>query len=174
MRKIDLFTKKIDNFGLWFFWISGGILVFLALIMNIEVIIRYFLLGIIDIDWKTTMEFVFETPIITQICLAVLPVAYVLKEESHVSIELITERLSVKTRYNLLKISSAISAVYCGFLVYPFYMCVKNSYLVGERTITLGVPIFLLKAVIVLGFALFSIQFVARTCKYHTLGKGGA
>jgi TRAP-type C4-dicarboxylate transport system permease small subunit len=138
----------------------------LMLIMGVmfyEVIARYV--------FNSPTRFALEFAIYFQILLTASAAPYILQLEGHVSIGLVTERMSAKTRNWFLSITSIVGALYCGFLSVQMWKTAAWTLRVGTASETMGVPLAPLQFALFGGLVLLSLQFVARSYKYYQLTK---
>ena len=139
--------------------LAGILLIFSMLSISIAVASRY-LIGR-PIGW------VIEISEYILLYMTFLVAAWVLKEEAHVKMDLVINRLSPKTRSLMNLITSGISAIVCFVL---FWHGVRVTWeLLQTRYFTptiLELPKFIIVAIIFIGSLLLFIQFLNRTFVY--------
>ncbi len=98
---------------------------------------------------------------------------YVLQVGGHIRMQLLTDHVSQKVRWWLFLASSVIGIFICVTMAYYAWQMAIASLRMGAMTSMIGYPVFFLKIMVVIGFALISIQFIAETFKYGQMLKGG-
>ncbi|MFC1951785.1 TRAP transporter small permease [Chloroflexota bacterium] len=136
------------------------LLVFLMLSISYEVVVRYFLgsstYGLLEI-WEYALLYV-----------TFLAVAWLLKGEGHVSVDVVLKLLKPRVQVILNIITSSISAIACLGLAWYGALVVWESAQAGTRIIEgeLYPPEFLIVMIIPIGSFLLFIQFLRRTYGY--------
>ncbi len=153
-------AAKIDWLAEATGWVGAALVIALTGLMGWEVFMRYVL--------NNPTQFSFDVSQMLQVYLATLAVNYVLKEERHITVELVLERLPPRWVNRLNVVTSLISVLYCGVMVYLSWLMAMASLRMGERTMVLEAPVFPLKLAIAVGFALFGLQFLSRAYKFAT------
>ena len=131
----------------------------LLFITTREVVMRY--------GFNSPSSWALEVLMGIQLFYGYLCAGYVLKEEEHIRIRVLIDHVSPKTRWRILTITSIMGAIFCGIMAHSSWLMVEASFRLGERTALLGFPIFWLKMILVIGFILFSLQFIANIHKYY-------
>ena len=160
-------TMKFLKFlGVVFDWaldvsafLSGMLLLFLTLLVCVAVALRYFFHN--PIGWST------EISQYTFVFLGNLAIAWVLRREKHVKMDVLINSFEKRKRAIVDTITSALSTVTC-FIITVFAVRVtwdlyRSDYF--EPTI-LMIPKFIFISVIAFGFLMLSIQFMRRTYAY--------
>ena len=102
-----------------------------------------------------------------------LATAWVLREEGHVKLELVLERLKPKVQSLINIITSLMSAIFCLIVTWYGVKVTWDSYRIDYLSPTeLRTPVFLIVLIIPIGAFLLFIQFLRRT--YGFLKKGRA
>ena len=152
--------KKTFNRTIYALAFLAGILLAAAmLLVNYEVFMRYFL--------NYSAAWVIEVCEIILLFIAFLGAAWLLKEEGHVTVDIVHSHLNRKTRLVLDIVTSILALVVC--LVLTWYSAASTvDHLQREATLvrSLTLPKGMLLVVIPLGFLTLSIQFLIRTCGY--------
>ena len=136
-------------------WVAGGLMMFVSLAVCVDVVLRYF--------FNRPMLWVLETSEYVLLYIPFLAAAYVLREESHIRIDILLNRLGRRTQHRLNAVTSVLA---CGVLLvlayYSAYVTLDFFHR-GVPTIkSLKIPEYLVIAVIPLGFFLFALQFLRR------------
>jgi C4-dicarboxylate transporter, DctQ subunit len=156
MEDLKHLRKYFDNLLAFLALLAALLMVFIILAVDLEVITRY----------------VFNSPIIwvvevTRYCLlfmTFLGTAWVLKNERHVSVDLVLNQLSSKTRALITTITSLLCAAVCLILTFFGAWVTLETYQLGYLMASeLEPPQFIIHFIVPVGFFLLSIQFLRRT-----------
>lgn len=146
------FLKFINRISKAFHGIGALLSGFIFLIIVLEVLMRPFGKSFLAVGEVT------EYAIVWCIFLA-LP--YITVENRHIKVDLITRLLPIKTQ----KILCIISNIFCiAFAVLLFWKgseLVYGAYIYDSRTVMLGLPEYLLKAVLPLSMVFFIMELIA-------------
>lgn len=153
--------KSIEWLSVRLGFVAYASLIILIAVTFYEIIARYL--------FQSPTIWSLETGLLAQVVFVAMSGAYVLKEEGHVSVELITERLTVRARNTVLFLTSMISALLYGFMAYQLLNTGLFALRVMKRTTTLGLLLFPFQFLLALGLAVFALQFIARSYKYYQL-----
>jgi C4-dicarboxylate transporter DctQ subunit len=164
-RKMEIniilkFLQKMIDLHQWItdicVLLAGILLVFMLIIVNMEVVLRY-LIGR-PTDW------VVET---TEFCLFYLPflaATWVLRKEGHVKVDLMLNRLRPEWQPLFTALTSLMCVIVCLFISWYGAKLTWYFFQVDYRTPgVLRVPKFIIIIVIPVGTFLFAIQFLRRT-----------
>ncbi len=92
-----------------------------------------------------------------------LAAAWVLRDEAHVKVEMLTELLSPAARRRIFAITSWVGALMCGILAWVSSTYTWELYERGEMIFrSIITPKWPMLAVVTLGFALLCVQFLRR------------
>ena len=158
--------KHLKNLGRYF----DNVLALLALLAALLMVFI-----IIAVDLEVIARYVFNSPIIwvvevTRYCLlfmTFLGTAWVLKNERHVSVDLVLNQLSFKTRALATTIVSLICAAVCLILTVFGVWVTAETYQLGYLMASeLEPPQFVIFFIVPVGFFLLFIQFLRRTFLY--------
>lgn len=151
----DIFDRIIDSLAFF----AAVLIIFAMVLVSAEVVCRYFLHS--PIIWS------FEITEWTLLFICFLGTAWLLKKEGHVKVELLTDRLKLKTQAIFGIISSVLGVVICLFFV-SYGLLVAVDYFqrgVYDPTV-LELPKWVLASGVPFGGFLLLIQFLRRTYKY--------
>ena len=152
--------KKYYNFTICALAFLAGILLATAmLLVNYEVFMRYFL--------NYSAAWVIEVCELILLFITFLGAAWLLKEDGHVTVDIVHSHLNQKTRAVLDIGTSILALVVC--LVLTWYSAASTvDHLQREATLvrSLTLPKGMLMVVIPLGFLMVSIQFFIRAWGY--------
>jgi TRAP-type C4-dicarboxylate transport system permease small subunit len=131
------------------------------------------------IAWDVFMRYVLDNPtgwtleitISIQLLFGYLCAGYVLKRGGLISMTLLTDHVSEKTRTKMALASSVIGILICTLMVYCAVLMVKASYRMGELTSLIGFPMYILKSFVLIGFFFLGVQYVAEIYKNYRLLK---
>ncbi len=152
---LEALGRGFDRLIVIFAWIAGGLMMFALVAVCVDVLMRYF--------FSRPLPWVLQISEYILLYIPFLAAAYVLREESHIRIDILLNRLGRRTRDRVNAVTSVLS---CGVLLvlayYGAYITV-NYYQRGVPTIKyLKIPEFLVIAVIPAGCFLFALQFLRR------------
>lgn len=131
-----------------------------------EVIARYV--------FNRPTHFTLESCLMLQVLIVATTTAYILKEEGHVSMGFITERLSRATRNWVTCITSFFGLLYCAFLCTLLWKTAVWNVHVHMVTEDLEWPVAPFQFALCAGLALLGLQFIARSYRYYKLATGAA
>lgn len=151
-RAIDKTSGAVGKYG------GRAMLVLIILIMVYEVIARYL--------FNHPTMWALEFAIYAQVLLVALSAAHVLREEGHVSIGLVIEQFSERKRHWFMCVNSIIGALYCVVLSVQMWNTARWSFEVKTASETMGVPLAPMQFILLGGFVLLSMQFLARSYAY--------
>jgi TRAP-type mannitol/chloroaromatic compound transport system permease small subunit len=154
--------NKVNSVMAWVGIVSVPLLV---LLIARDVFMRYVL--------NSPTGWMLEVAMGIQLLYGLFCAGYVLQVGGHVRMQLLSDRVSKRTRAWMFSISSFIGIFVCGTMVYYAWQMAAASLRMGELTGLTGYPVFFLKLMVVIGFALLGIQFIAETYKYGRMLKGG-
>lgn len=143
--------KGIDRLSEAGGWAAGLILLGMILIITYEVVMRY--------AFNRPTNWVLETAMLGQIMVAYLAAAWVLKEERHITIDVLVGRLTRKTRMSLEVVILFLSVIFCVILAWYGYRMVSWSLAHHETSTTvLKLPMWLPKIAVPGGAGLMALQ----------------
>lgn len=140
-------------------YLTGGIIVFMTVTVNYEVIMRYF--------FDRTSTWVVDYARFSLVYLSILAAGWVLAKEGHVKIELVVSALPPTAQQVLNTITSALGTLVCGiFFWYSLQLTLdtfrlKQVFILGTAT-----PQWLIWMVLPIGSLLLVLQFLRRTWRY--------
>jgi TRAP-type mannitol/chloroaromatic compound transport system permease small subunit len=151
---IDGYLRAIDSVNDWVGKLVSYLGLFMMVIVVIEVVSRYFLNS--PTIWATEMNEML-------LCgYAALAGGYALLHKSHVSVEIIQERLSRKTQAVLNLFTYMIGFVFLGILIWTSWGNAMEAWEYSERSESLfAPPLFPVKVTIPIGGVLFFLQLIA-------------
>ncbi len=139
---------------------AGVILVFIALAISVNVIRRY-------LGWGSAI-WLLEVTEFSLLWMTLLAAAWVLKQEGHVKMDVLIDRLKLKHRALLNTITSIISAIVCLLIaIYSLSVTVESlqaGYWIDTAMMPPQFPIFI---IIPLGFFLLFFQFLRRAMGFR-------
>jgi TRAP-type C4-dicarboxylate transport system permease small subunit len=147
----------------WFKWVGEILLAFIILIMGYEVIARYI--------FNEPTKFAVLSATLAQVVLAALGAGCLLKEEGHINIPIITEKLPAHIQHWFRCLSSMIGFIVSSYITYLIWEASITSLKRMENLETLSIPVYPFKFLLALGFALLSLQYLVRCHKYYFLIK---
>ncbi|MFC1938339.1 TRAP transporter small permease [Chloroflexota bacterium] len=149
--------------GIGVLWFSGCVLLaLLMLAITYDVMVRYF--------FKHVTMWVFELSEISILYMTFLGTAYLLKEEAHVKMDMVLNRLNPRTQALINLITSIPVAIVCLIVSWYGIEVTWDYYQQGNYSLgLLRLPLWPIIVIVPVGFLLLSIQFLRRI--YGNLGK---
>lgn len=139
--------------------LAAALIIFIVIAITTQVVLRFL--------FNRSLIWVIEVTEYSLLFMTLLGAAWVLKEEGHVRIELLLERLDLGTRSILNIITSVIGAIICLIITWYGVKVTWEYFQIDYRLATaLKPPSFYLFAVIPLGIFLLFIQFLRRTNRF--------
>ena len=152
--------RILDRLMEGFAWLAGLLMMFSLITVCIDVVMRYFF------NRPTGWVLQFSEYILLYI--PFLAAAFVLREESHIRIDIVLNRLTEKARSLINMVTSLLSCIVLAILTYYGTYITIDFYQRNVPTLKyLKIPEFLVIMVIPIGCFLFSIQFIRRAYRYY-------
>jgi len=134
--------------------VSGFVVLAMVFVIAANTVLRY--------GFNTSWTFVEEYTAYGLVVMTFLPLAWTLKEKGHISIELLVNKLSLRTAARLNALTGAISAVVVVVMLVYGWQLMAQNYQRGVNAATYTMtPLWIPQAFIVAGLALFAIEIVA-------------
>ena len=160
MNLLAKIGRILDRLMEGFAWLAGLLMMFSLIAVCIDVVMRYFF------NRPTGWVLQFSEYILLYI--PFLAAAFVLREESHIRIDIVLNRLTRKTQSLISMITSLLSCLVLAILTYYGAYITIDFYQRNVPTLKyLKIPEFLVIMVIPIGCFLFSIQFIRRAYRYY-------
>lgn len=160
MRGRNFFDRLIDALAV----VAGALLVATVLIECFEVGMRYF--------FRRPQMWTVEVCEYLLFGITFLGAPWLLREGGHVTVDLVTERLSGGVRRVLERVSGLAGAVACGLLAWFGLVAALDCYRSGVVEVrTLDVPKFYFMLVLALGYGLLAAQFCRQLFARRTRGQ---
>jgi len=156
-KRIAFFLKRVEEILL------GCLLILMVLLGLIQILFRNVLsIGLYWID-----------PILRHAVLwvALLGASAATREDRHISIDLLSPRLGIRTRYWVSAVIHFFSAVVCFLLILPAIQFVQEEYPMG-KVLALGIPTWVVQAILPVMLAVLTLRFLGKT--WATLKKACA
>jgi TRAP-type C4-dicarboxylate transport system permease small subunit len=161
-RIIGSVADGISNISHWVGKVGGYATVSLIVgLMFYEVVSRYV--------FNSPTKFTLETVLLLQMLFVATSAAYILKEEGHVTIGFVTDRLSDNVRNWLTCATSILCALYCAFVCLQLWKTAIWNVRVHAVTDRMDFPIAPFQFFLIAGLALLGLQFIARSYKYYKM-----
>ena len=152
--------RILDRLMEGFAWLAGLLMMFSLITVCIDVVMRYFF------NRPTGWVLQFSEYILLYI--PFLAAAFVLREESHIRVDIVLNRLTGKTRSLINMVTSLLACLVLAILTYYGTYITIDFYQRKVPTLKyLKIPEFLVIMVIPIGCFLFSIQFIRRAYRYY-------
>jgi C4-dicarboxylate transporter DctQ subunit len=157
MTRVGSFLDKVMN-GLA--WLAGSLMMLALLMVCVDVVMRYF--------FNSPIGGVLQFSEYVLLYIPFLAAAYVLKDDGHIKIDIVLNRLSPKVQTALNMLTSLFSFLVLLVLTYYGTYITLDYYRRGVPTLKYyKIPEFLIIMVIPLGCFLFALQFIRRAYSYY-------
>ena len=137
--------------------IGGFFTAIMTAIVAYAVVVRYILNR--PIGWSE------EISIYLMIWAIFLATAYTLKEDAHIGVDIVINRVSEKTRSIFHLFHYSIGIIFLSFLFYKGIEMVDLSYKFNNRSIATGFPLFIPQLAVPVGSALLILQLLVKLLK---------
>jgi len=159
MGKRDHFSFFFDQMLNKMAGVAAFLIAYLSVSISVAVILREFK---IEIIWM------FEVTEYSLLWLTFLAAPWVLRDESHIKMDLILSTFSPKKQAFLNSLTSLIGTIICLILAFFGFKVTWDYFQTGYFLHTvMAPPIYPILIVIPLGFLMLFIQFIRRTVKYY-------
>lgn len=151
-RIADAIDAFIDFVGRIISWLALGV----ALVMGTNVLLRYgFSIGEI---WAQELEWHLLVP------LTLVGMSYALRHGEHVRVDVLFASFTPRTKHGVDAVSAVIAMIFSSLVVWLSIPFVAQSWAVGEGSANPGGlgALYLMKAMVPLGFALLFLQSLAQ------------
>lgn len=151
-RIADAIDAFIDFVGRIISWLALGV----ALVMGTNVLLRYgFSIGEI---WAQELEWHLLVP------LTLVGMSYALRHGEHVRVDVLFASFTPRTKHGVDAVSAVIAMIFSSLVVWLSIPFVVQSWAVGEGSANPGGlgALYLMKAMVPLGFALLFLQSLAQ------------
>ncbi len=151
-RLADGIDAFIDVVGRTISWFALAV----AIVMGTNVFLRY---GFsISFIWSQELEWHLLVP------LTLVGMSYALRHGEHVRVDVLFTNFSDRTKHAINVISAAIAMIFSGLVIWLSIAFVEQSWVIGEGSSNPGGigALYLMKAMIPLGFALLFLQSLAQ------------
>jgi TRAP-type C4-dicarboxylate transport system permease small subunit len=141
--------------------VSGIAIVCAALILTYEVMARYL--------WNAPTIWEIEASVYLLMFSCFMGAAFVLKNNAHIRIELVTSKLSRNSQLLLYIITSILSLLFCVCMAYRAWPMWWEAYSAGWLSESLwGPPLWIPYLFLPVGFTLISAQYIVDICNRVT------
>jgi TRAP-type mannitol/chloroaromatic compound transport system permease small subunit len=161
-RLADAIDRFIDRVGRAISWLALAV----ALVMGTNVLLRYGF-GIGEI-WAQEMEWHLLVP------LTLVGISYALRHGEHVRVDVLFASFSARGKDAINVISAVIAMIFSALVVWLSLAYVAQSWTIGESSPNPGgLPaLYVMKAMIPIGFALLFLQSLAQAIQYFMAFRG--
>ena len=154
--------RLLDRVMEGFAWFAGFLMMFALITVCVDVVMRYF--------FNNPTGWVLQFSEYILLYIPFLAAAYVLKEESHIKIDIVLNQLSEKAQTLMNVVTSTLGFFVLVVLTYYGALITFDYYQRKVPTIEyLKIPEYLVIIVIPIGCFLFSIQFIRRAHMYYRI-----
>jgi len=152
---IERFSNTVGKYG------GAAVLTILIGVMTYEVIARHL--------FNSPTRWALEYSAFLQVILVAVTASYILNEDGHVHIDLLTEMMPKVWQHRLHAVGAALGALFCVFLAAQMWTAAAWAWKVNTASDTMGVPIAPIQFVLFGGLALLAVQFAVRCIKFSRL-----
>jgi len=149
MKKIEGGIKRVNDF---FHTLSVLILIFIALYIFLDILMRYFRLSPIG-D-------VVELTGYLNVWISLLAMGVLYRKKQHIHVDIITSRLTPESRGKLEKITDGFALAFCCIMIYKGISMVIGSYKMGQCSLSWHFKIWPFQIAIPLGFLLLLAEII--------------
>jgi C4-dicarboxylate transporter DctM subunit len=149
MNWLKTFSTRVNTFAAFLCGIS---ILIMGLIVTYEVIMRFFF------NSPTTWVGVVSTSLCVGSCL--LSIGYIMKEKSHITVELVTDRLSERNKILFSLMGLILSTLYTFVFTWEGMKVTIETFKAGEVTNVLGIPMFILRGFVPMGGLLLLFELI--------------
>lgn len=144
--------NAVEKGNLFLGYLSGLGVLIMGLMLFYEVVARYF--------FRAPTIWAQEMSVYLFMWTMLAGAAYTLQKGKHVRIDLIIERLSLRTQHIMEMITSVVGMVFCAIITWQAYEMIAVSIGYNKVTATLlRIPMWIPQSALLLGFALLTFQF---------------
>ncbi|MBL4826852.1 MAG: TRAP transporter small permease [Spongiibacteraceae bacterium] len=131
--------------------ILAALLAFMTCLTFVQVILRYlFNTGLVWSLEATTYSFAW---------LMLIGISYGVRTQAHIAVDLVSSRLSGKTKFYTELLVVVLCIVYAGLMFYGSAVLVNRLYILGNMARDVAIAKWLLTAIMPVGFALLAFRF---------------
>lgn len=141
-------TRRITLEGI----IIGTLVIAITSVIFINVISRYF--------FSSSFSWAEEVSRYAMVWVTFLGAAYCVKERSNINIDLLSPILSNKSIHINDLIVNFLSSIACIVITYYAYLTTLKIYKSGQKTLALGIPMYLVYSAIFLGYFFMFIRYL--------------
>ncbi|MFC2068621.1 TRAP transporter small permease [Chloroflexota bacterium] len=140
-------------------FLGGIVIIWVMLIVTAQVFMRYFL--------RKPIFWVPEVSEISMLYILFLGTAWVLKKEGHIKMDMLLDRLNLRTRTTINFITSILGTISCLVLTFSGAHATWKAWELGlMRHTVLDVPTYIIIAIVPVGSFFLFTQFIRRTRDY--------
>lgn len=159
MKFLDRLGKLFDHLSLLMVIVTSVLIVGLTLIVGADITLRYV--------FSRPLAWVKEVSEYILVAFGFLTAAWLLKDDSHISMDLVLVKLSPRTQTMLNIITSSISAILVFIVTWFSIALTLDYYRTGIVAPTvLEPPKWILMIPVIVGSFLLAVQFGRKTCAY--------
>ncbi|QOY35312.1 TRAP transporter small permease [Anaerobacillus isosaccharinicus] len=147
-RNVDRYISHFENFV-----IATG-LIFISGLIFVNVISRYF--------FGTSINWAEELARYIIVWITFIGISTCTRFDDHVKIEVLTNKFRQSIREIIKKIVNVVNTLLALYLFYLGFVITINMYNIGNKSVTMGMPIWLLYLAVPIGTFLMSFQFLKK------------
>ena len=157
--RVDFWVAKITGI----FHILGAVL-FAAIVVDIMLGIasRFLRLGIVGLD---------EVGAILGVLIVFTGIAYVLREEKHVQIDILTNLLNTRNRAISEGFSNVAMIIICGVMIWQGFRLAIFAYVRQFQSLLFGFPLYIMRIGVLVGMMLFLAEVFCHMAAHNVKRK---
>ena len=157
--RVDFWVAKITGI----FHILGAVL-FAAIVVDIMLGIasRFLRLGIVGLD---------EVGAILGVLIVFMGIAYVLREEKHIGIEVLTSLLNTRYRAISEMFNYVVMIIICGVMIWQSFRLAIFSYVQQFKSYIFGFPLYIMRIAVLVGMILFLAEVFCHMAAHNVKRK---
>ena len=145
-------SKKVHAISSALNAVGAGVLVLLVFLTSADVLMRYLL--------NRPIKGTFELTELMMVITVFFALGYTESRKSHIGVELLVERLSQRTQAVIDSFTSLLSLGVISIIIWQGALSVHDSFLSGEFSALLKIPLFYFKALVPLGALVLNLEIL--------------
>jgi len=141
--KVDVWLAKITGI---FHIIGAVLLAFIVIVILLGVVSRFLRFGIIGLD---------ELSAVLGVLMTFMGIAYVLREEKHIRIDILINLLNPRNRAISKGFNYVVMIIICGVMIWQGFRLAIFSYVQKFTSYLFGFPLYIIRIVVLVGMILF-------------------
>lgn len=128
----------------------GLLLVSITLLVFVEVVLRF--------AFNTGLHWGQEVTLLLSAWMILLGGAWAVREQAHICVDALVERVSPKLKKLMLILAVALSLLYCGIFFYGSWVYLGKMKMIGIELDDIAMPRWIAESVLLIGFGLLALR----------------